>query len=343
MANGETETNWFERHDSIPITEIPADWPDWYQEIVARRIALIESNRFIRLIEQPVYKRRWNQDSWEKREKAALKSWLLDRLESARYVPQADRTNSFAQQHPTLISVKALVELAEQDEDFVQVAARYSDNPHVELGPLVKSLVLEESAPFLPTQRYKTSGLARRKEWERVWELQRAEDAIDARTKLDPAHQDYLTEGAAETLKAQQVGDIGAPPTYTTKDFASNVVYSLRGKLDVPKERFILYQGCERDDGWPLVAWAGLDHKQQALALSQYYREAKTQLGFEPERLKLLLAGLKDLLPWLKQWHNALEPVTQSRFGDFMQGVVEREARELGLGLDAVEQARIGA
>lgn len=342
IAADEVESSWFEVTGATPTTELPEDWPDWYKENVQRRIELIEQKRFIRLIEQPSYKRRWSLDAWEDREKAALKSWMLDRLESARYVPQADREDSFAQQQPRLMSVKELVTEAELDEEFVQVAARYTGQPHVEVGPLIKTLVMEEAAPFLPTQRYKPSGLERRKEWEQVWRLQRVEDAIDARAQLEPEAEGYLTQEQAEALKAEQVGALGAPPSYTSKDFVSNAVYSLRGKLDVPKERFIWYQGCDGEDGWPVVAWAGLDHKQQALALAAYYHQANQVFGFEPARLLLLLAGMQDLLPWLEQWHNALDPLTGVRFGEFLRGFVAREAVALGLDLEAVERARIG-
>ena len=44
-----------------------------------------------------------------------------------------------------------------------------------------------ESVPFLPVLRYNDAGLRKRAEWERTWELQRQEDAIDARTKLPRA------------------------------------------------------------------------------------------------------------------------------------------------------------
>jgi hypothetical protein len=85
MAKGELETTWFERHRSKPITEIPAHWPEDYRNLVEQRIALIESDRSIGLIERPEYKRRWNQEPWEEQEKRALQGWLLDRLEEGRY------------------------------------------------------------------------------------------------------------------------------------------------------------------------------------------------------------------------------------------------------------------
>jgi hypothetical protein len=85
IAAGEVETGWFERHRSTPITELPAHWPDDYRALVERRIELIESDRFIGLIERPEYKRRWALEPWEKMEQEALQRWLLDRLEGERY------------------------------------------------------------------------------------------------------------------------------------------------------------------------------------------------------------------------------------------------------------------
>lgn len=104
MAKGELKTTWFERHRSRPITEIPAHWPEDYRNLVEQRIALIESDRYIGLIERPEYKRRWNQEPWEEQEKRALRGWLLDRLERDRYWPE-----------PRLQSARSLAERAATD------------------------------------------------------------------------------------------------------------------------------------------------------------------------------------------------------------------------------------
>ena len=71
-----------------------------------------------------------------------------------------------------------------------------------------------------------------------------------------------------EALKAQQdkVGDIPVPPKYGDKDFQKANYWKLRGKLDVPKERFISYPGAERDgDTSMVIGWAGWDHLDQSL------------------------------------------------------------------------------
>ncbi len=41
-------------------------------------------------------------------------------------------------------------------------------------------------------------------------------------------------------------------------------------------------------------------------------------------------------MPWLKQWHNDLDPTYGTRMGDYFQDFVAAEAREAGLTLDTV-------
>src|SRR5699024_2720969 len=58
MTAGEASTEWFNRHGSTPITEIPSHWPDAYKKVVAKRIELIASDKNINLLERPDHKRR---------------------------------------------------------------------------------------------------------------------------------------------------------------------------------------------------------------------------------------------------------------------------------------------
>jgi hypothetical protein len=82
MAGGETESTWFERHGSIPITELPMHWPEGYRRAVERRIEIIGLDRSIRLLEKPEHKRRWNWESFDDLQTETLRGWLLDRLEA---------------------------------------------------------------------------------------------------------------------------------------------------------------------------------------------------------------------------------------------------------------------
>ncbi len=67
-ADDEGVYQWFARHHSKPITEVPAHWPEEYRRVVERRIEIIEKRRDIALIERPECKRRWATESWEKKE-----------------------------------------------------------------------------------------------------------------------------------------------------------------------------------------------------------------------------------------------------------------------------------
>lgn len=338
MAAGELETTWFARHGSTPVTDLPDSLPEDYRALVGRRLALMAENRSIGLVERPEYKRRWQWTPWAEQQKAALRRWLLDRLEGD------DLWGGREAAEPRLLSANQLADRVARDADFVRAAELYLGEPDPDLPPLVRALVLEEAVPFLPGQRYKAPGLRKRAQWEEVWDLQRAEDAIDARTDLpedDPAH---LSPAAAKDEKARVVGDIPVPPKYKAPDFRKPVYWRLRGGLDVPKERFVLYPNCERSgDGSPVVCWAGYDALRQAIALAGFYQSMKDEEGWEPPRLLPLLAGVAELVPWLKQWHNAYDPATGARMGDTFAGFAEEEAKALGTTLEGLrEVARRG-
>lgn len=363
MAAGELETAWFERHRSTPITDLPTHWPADYRAVVERRIALIESDPTIGLIERPEYKRRWSSQPWEDMERDALRSWLLDRLEAPRFWDAAE---------PQILSARALADAARHDADFLAVAELYAGRAGFDLDTLVAELVAGESVPFLAALRYTETGLRKRADWEATWEKQRAEDAIDAdlaarrgefqRKALDRWRDRKEHESAAEhaariatppddaTLHRQaeadlaaerrrrvaaEVGDIPVPPKYRTPDFQAAGYWRLRGGLDVPKERFVSFPHCARDADPSLpILWAGHDHLARARAIAAWYVDRKDTDGWGPDRLKPLLAGLLELVPWLRQWHNDLDPDTGLRMGDFFRDYVAEQARELGLTLD---------
>lgn len=69
----------------------------------------------------------------------------------------------------------------------------------------------------------------------------------------------------ARSGKKAAVGIISPPPTYNTSDFKSSVSWWLLGKLNVPKERFVSFPGCEHEADLGLViAWVGWNHLQQS-------------------------------------------------------------------------------
>ena len=100
----------------------------------------------------------------------------------------------------------------------------------------------------------------------------------------------------------------------------------------MPKERWVSFPHCEGPDGTLVIAWAGYDHLQLARAISAYYVDVQERLGGRDDpRLVPLLAGLLELLPWLKQWHNEPDAAFNGlRMGDHFEGFINEEARQLG-------------
>lgn len=366
MEAGELESTWFSRHaeaGSRPTTELPAHWPADYRALVERRFAAIAENRSLELIERPEYKRRWNTEAWAKRQQEALRQWLLTRLES--FFHDADRmveapdeaTRSRIVERlrparaafpaglaPALCSTRQLASAAELDAQWMEAAAAYTSNPAFDVAALVRELVEREGVPYLPAQRYRESGLRHRVQWERTWELQRQEDAVEARVrKENPSLSEPQLKALIRDAQLAEVGDIPVPPKYSSKDFAKTSYWTLRGKLDVPKERWILYPGAERStDPSPVIAWAGWNHRDLMQALGAWYYERQNQDGWEPARLAPMLAGMKDLLPWLRQWHPGIDPVFHQDLGDFYAGFIRSQCQELNLTEDDLDRERMG-
>ncbi|MER5790272.1 BREX-2 system adenine-specific DNA-methyltransferase PglX [Streptomyces sp. NPDC001980] len=281
QAAGEVETAWFDRHGSTPATEIPSRWPDWYRDIVQARIDTIESRPDIALVERPEYKRRWAADPWNKREKAALRAWLLDRCEERSLWFHV--VDDFEQ--PRTLTVGQLAdELGKRSdaEEVDAVAGLYATHlgkPNLGLEHVLVDVVDAEHVPYLSAYRYKDSGLRKRRQWEGVWELQREEDRDGVRLSIP------------------------VPPKYTGADFVRQSYWSNRGKLDVPKERFISYPDASPgSDPTLLLGWAGWDQRDQAMALLNVVRNRGRNEAWPEERFVPLLAGLAELMPWLRQW-----------------------------------------
>ncbi|MFE5616463.1 BREX-2 system adenine-specific DNA-methyltransferase PglX [Streptomyces sp. NPDC056524] len=281
VAEEKTSTVWFDRHGATPIVEIPAHWPDEYKAVVQARLDIIASRaKDIGLIERPECKRRWAAESWEKKERAALRTWLLDRMENTDLWYEVRD----GLRRPRPMTVNNLADQLSTDEDFTSVAALYAADhlgkPDLPLAQVLSEVVADEHVPYLAAMRYKDSGLRTRKEWEDVWELQRKEDRTGGRLAIDPASK------------------------YKTSDFLRFSYWANRGKLDVPKERFISYPEAGPDaDSTLMLGWAGWDHKDQAQALFDLLKARTTRDGWDTERIVPLLAGLREVMPWVLQWH----------------------------------------
>ena len=317
MVAGELETNWFERHGSTPITEVPLHWPETYRELVRARIAAIENDSLIGLIEQPEFKRRWNHEPWEETWRSALTERFLNAVEAL---------HEWRAEQPTPITVARLADILANDAEAVEIAEHLTGAEAPDMAPFLVELLATEHVPCSAGSRYTDSGLLKRVSWETTWDLQRKEDALFAFAEAG-----QLTADDAKTRTRREVSDIPVPPRYDAKDFRSTVYWQARGKLDVPKERFISYPFAGGDKPADLMlGWAGWDHFQQAQALMVLINRGLDQ-GESGERLLPLLQGLAELLPWLSQWFG-----NHSEFGDL--GEVFRNAW-----LDALGRAGVSA
>jgi hypothetical protein len=301
VAAGEAETQWFARHRSTPITEIPKEWPAGYREVVERRIAIIERDRNIGLIERPECKRRWASEPWADKERAALRTWLLDRCE--------ERSLWFGGSgEPVAMTVNRLADRLRTDADVVSVA-RLLAGPDADLADVLTDVIAEEHVPFLAAYRYKPSGLDKRRQWERTWDLQREEDATGKKL------------------------DIDVPPKYASADFARASYWRHRGKLDVPKERFISYPDAspDSDAASVLLGWAGWDHREQAAVLASLAESRSSEDGWDTPKLVGLLAGLLEVMPWVRQWHGEVAEGHDQSWAEAYDGYLtaQREERRL--------------
>ena len=302
---GKDDTTWFTHHNHnyTPITEIPAHWPTAYRDLVQRRLDLIATNPSIRLLEKPEYKRRWALESWEKRQERALRDWLLDRLEDQRFWFDA-------QGRPLPRSVAQLADDVTRDADMVSVLALWEGRPDVPVTQSLVRLLADEAVPF----------------WRRTGT--RIPGCASGRRGRRP--------GGCSALRmlGEKVGPIAVPPKYTSADFRKNSYWQARGKLDVPKERFILYPEAGREtDPTPLLGWAGWDHAQQSLALSLIIGDREKD-GWDDDRLVPLVAGLAELQPWVEQWHGEVDPSYGVSLAAFCREQLTARAAQVGKTLD---------
>ena len=156
------------------------------------------------------------------------------------------------------MTVNRLADRLRGDAD-VRVGGAAVRGPDADLADVVGEIIADEHVPYLARRRATTdTGLLKRRQWEKTWDLQREED------------------------RDRQRLDIPVPPKYTNADFLKDSYWNQRGKLDVPKERFISYPMASPDsDGSLLLGWAGWDHREQAHALITLIEERATTDGWD--------------------------------------------------------------
>jgi hypothetical protein len=273
--------------------------PHWWQ-----------AHDHIALIENAQFKRRWyasrgqfDGDAIDEpfRQRQAIEEHILDKIESAIAGLETTTAQSLS---PAI---------APEMDRCREVAA----NCHLDLGSggYVSECLSRQCIPYLAALRYTPTGVEKHAQWLKTWELQRRED------------------------RGESVGAIAVPPKYKPEDLKQSSYWSLRGKLDVPKERFISYPGCESDeDKSPVYGWAGWNHLQRAQALAALYEERK-QEGWDASRRLPMLVGLLELLPWLHQYHGEPdEALGGERPAEQYEAFLAEELRQAGKTRQQAEQ-----
>lgn len=265
-------------------------------ELDERRLKAIASNPWLKILEQPSYKRRYggilrHQDA-SSLITGACESWILECLEAELQEPRA-------------MSVRMLADILYKNSKFRAITALHAGDATLDrINSMLGELLRKEAVPAAKCQRYTSAGCEKRALWEKIWDIQRHEDA-----------------GADITAVPDMI-----PPTYDREDFADPAtVWPLRGKLDIPTERFISYPhvGPPNASGAmeTFYGWGGWDHlEQMQAAIDLYSRQVnsnvtsglpqsnmfdKTHRSDDDVRHRLLplLQTIADLVPWVKQWH----------------------------------------
>jgi hypothetical protein len=258
------------------------------------------------LLETAPYKRRWHSPpgpvagDYREQVSAACEEWLLGRLEQ----------HFRRMEPPRAVSRSELLSFLRSQVDTEAVATIHGSQGGPGLEQLAAKLLERESAPYLAAFRHTESGMGKRAHWEAVW--RRQSSATGPHLKL-PEPRDYGPE-----------------------DFQQLRLWQLRGRLDVPRERFILYPSVRSE---PLYGWAGWDLVQRSQVLLLLYAESKRQ-GLLEERIPLL-GGLLELLPWLELWHHMPDP----RLGDqrpqgYLHQFIRTEAQAVDMSIDLIRAWR---
>lgn len=322
IDRGELDTAWFDRHGSVPTSVIPAHLPADYQELIQRRLDAAAASKNVRLLEAPEHKRRWASDGWEAMQQAALQDWLLTQLEAREFWYDA-------QGRPRTRTVNELTTALSGNEEFEEVLQLWGQRPNEAMAKTLERLLVPEAVPHAAPLRLKESGMRKRRAWEHTWDLQRQEDAGTLPTEPDPKQ-----PGGRKNI------DIPVPPKYSTADFRKASWWQHRGKLDVPKERFILYPGAgSTEDTSMLLGWAGWDHADQGTALASLII-ARSGDGSDSTVVVPLLVGLSEVLPWIHQWHPDVMPEMGLTLGEYLTSVLEQNAQDHGLAVSQLADWR---
>jgi hypothetical protein len=249
------------------VTEIPAQLLPAHRARIQARIDAHRGDPRLQLLEAPAYKRRWQTPDLDAEAEKAAESWLLDRLEDlfapvrtveTRRLRRARRAEAYR--------LESVVAAWQRDPRVAAVAGVWTGSGAATDLTLVAEKLLRKSAlPDNPYRVYTAEGLLKLGEWKRVWALQDQEDAKVAQL-IDPRTNEPLRDEAGKPTNT-----IPLPPKFDKADFQADY-FSTRGKLNVPRERFITFT----DLSPARYGWNGWRDRERALAQVEAYTLAET-------------------------------------------------------------------
>lgn len=295
-----SEELWLEQTRVQQTRVLPEAWPEPYRKLVEARIQETADNPFLRILEDPQYKRQWDVVAWEHDLKSSVRRWILDVVDNREFWYDFHG-------RPTPLSIAKLADMVGRRDEVMKATELWLNRKDADMVSVLTELMFDEAVPYLAAQRLTDSGIRRRAAWEETWRLQRLEDSDSSS------------------------GPIPVPPPYSKSDFRKASYWQARGKLDVPKERFILYPGAGRaTDPTLLLGWAGWHHAEQFLALATI-EDQRLDEGADTETVLPLVAGMAELLPWVQQWHQDVDPAYGTSMAAFCAEQLEQRRTALGV------------
>jgi hypothetical protein len=295
-ADADEKSAWWSRQGHDRVIEIPAHYPESTRQLLQARLDAIENDPRLQMLESPAYKRRWQTPDLQKFEIEAAERWLLVRLEDLFASPGSSSNahqDAGSLSQPKPVRLETIVAHYQRDPRVVAVAGVYTrQGPNVDLSLVTEKLLRSHALPDNPIRVYTPEGQRKRLAWKKTWHLQDLEDQ----------HQPIVDSDTGALLDKPPL-----PPKYDKTDLQSSY-FAIRGKLDVPRERFILFA----DLPVPHYGWNGWRDRDRALAQAEAYTLAESWPDaplpvptFDDPRRCGPTLGLWESLPDVKRWFDA--------------------------------------
>lgn len=296
-------STWWQRHGHTPVTEVPDRYSPGHRQRLEERIDAIEADARLGLLESPPFKRRWQTPDFGADTIAAAELWLLERLEDL-----FDRSSVGQLSEPKAYRLEEVVAALSRDARVPTVAGLWTgQGSAVDISVVVDALLNANALADNPMRIYSEGGLRKLAAWKRVWRLQDQDDAWTVAAKAARARGEAVPPRRLSDVECPEnaVDDIPLPPKFEADDFTRTDYFSIRGKLDVPRERFVSFgELAPRRFGWN-----GWRDRQRALAQVDAFTLAENDAQNplpppttdDPRRCGVTI-GLWESLPDVRRW-----------------------------------------